>query len=107
MPDASRPTGYFAGEFRKAVPTLIIAVLVSFAASWWNTQLAQNDLLHRIENTEKRAESNAANIAQNSAALQQNAIRIAELVIIQTNTLEQIRDLKQEQTDIKQRLMTR
>lgn len=88
-------------EFKKQIPVLVLAVLVAFATSWWNSQKSQSDFQHRIEILEKRAETNASNISNNSTALQNNAIRIAEINIIQTNTLEQIRELKSEQAEIK------
>lgn len=84
-------------EFKKAVPTLIITILVAFATSWYNTQASQTDAQRRIQILEKQAETNATNIAQNALAMQQNAIRVAEMVIIQNNTLEQIREIKSQQ----------
>lgn len=89
------------GDFKKLLPTLLISVLAAGATSWYNTQKSQTDLQNRIEKTEEKVETNARNIAQNSGVLQQNAIRIAEIGIIQNNALEQIKDLKQEQNEIK------
>lgn len=103
----NRPGTFYAGEFKKLVPTLIISGLVAFGTSWYNSQQTQTDALRRIEQLEKQVQGSAANIAQNSAALQQNAIRIAEMVIIQNNALEQIKDLKQQQAEIKQQLQNR
>lgn len=106
-PDAPPQPPPMLWEFRKMLPTLILSVLMALAASWWNSEKTQSDFRYRIEMLEKRAETNALNISNNSTALQQNAIRVAEISIIQNNTLEQIKDLKQQQSEIQQRLRGR
>lgn len=88
-------------DFKKLIPTLLITVLTAFGTSWWNSQNAQLEFRNRIEKLEEKAENNAKNIAQNSSVLQQNAIRLAENTIIQNNMLEQLKDMKQEQNEIK------
>ncbi len=100
-PDAPQPVNQnLFGEFKKLIPTIVLAILTALVTSWLNSQKLQGDFQHRIEMLEKRAETNAANISKNSTALQQNAIRLAELSILQNNALEQVKDLKQEQAEI-------
>lgn len=93
-----------ASNWKNAIPTAILTVVIAFAASWWQTQLAQNSFQHRIDRIEDKAEQNAKNVATNAELLQKTMIRIAEIGEGQKNMLEQIRDLKAEQNEIKTRL---
>ena len=94
QPKAPAPEAVpLAVEFKKIIPTVFLAILTAFVTSWWNSQKSQSDFQHRIEMLEKRAETNAQNIAINASSLQQNAIRLAEIGVVQNNTLEQIKDL--------------
>lgn len=95
------PTANVGNEFKKLIPTVVLAILTAFATSWWNSQKSQSELQFRLEAIEQKGETNAKNIANNSGILQQNAIRIAEMGIVQNNLLEQIKELKQQQMEIK------
>lgn len=102
--DSPAPSNASAGEFRKLLPTAILAVITAFATSWWNTQIVQNNFQHRIDRLKDKSEENARNIATNADLLQKTMIRIAEIGEGQKNMLEQVRDLKAEQNAIKTRL---
>jgi hypothetical protein len=84
-------------EFRRAVPTLILAALTSFAWTWWSNQLTQNDQRMRLDALEKRIDAMSAQVSQNAATSNQTAVRMAESAIIQQNIVEQMKDLKEEQ----------
>lgn len=99
--DTPPPAANLANDFKKLIPTLVLAVLTAFITSWWNSQQSQADLQFRLSTVEQKAETNAKNISQNSLILQGNAIRMAESGVIQNNILEQIKDIKQEQNEIK------
>lgn len=88
-----------AAGFWTQIPTVVIAILFSFGTSYWQANETQNKLLFRVEQLEKRAETNAGNIAGISTTAQQNAINAAEFRIIQNNVLEQVKDLKQRQAE--------
>lgn len=99
-PDAA-PASKYPFDLKNILTTLLTAALMGYASSWWTSQKAQGDMTHRIERVEEKAETNAKNILQNSSVGQQNAIRMAEMGIVQNNFIDQIKDLKQEQNEIR------
>ena len=98
---ASPPLGY---EFRKALPTIVMACLAAVVTSWWNTQLSQADLRYRLDAVERQVKTNSENIAAATAQIQNQAIKFAEVGVTQSNMLEQLREIRQEQEDIKKEL---
>ncbi len=90
------PTESWGVEFRRAVPTLILAALTSFAWTWWSNQLTQNDQRMRLDALEKRIDAMSAQVSQNMGVSNQNAVRMAEFTIIQNNIVDQLKELKEE-----------
>jgi hypothetical protein len=93
----------FGSEFRRLIPGLLLTVLVAFGTSWWNSQLTQNELRFRLDRIEERQKEASASTAEAARVAQGNAIRMAELGIIQNNVVEQLREVKSEH----ERLMRR
>ena len=83
-------------EFRKLVPTVVLTAAIAFGTSWWNSQMTQNDLRLRLDLLERRQEERASTVAQQSQAIQQNSIRLAELGVLTTSLAEQVKDIKQD-----------
>lgn len=84
-------------ELKKLVPGLLLTVAVAFGTSWWNSQLTQNDLRFRLDRLEEKQKDTSAAMAAASQTAQQNAIRLAELGVIQSNIADELRELKQDQ----------
>jgi len=97
----AQPSPFFSGKAKDIAATLLTAALIAYGTSWWNAQKSQFDTINQLQRLEEKAEINAKNIAQNASGFQQNAIRLAEIGIIQSNLLEQLKDVKQEQNEIK------
>ena len=91
-------------EFRKAVPTLVLAGLIATATSWWNTQVVQNELRYRLDTVEKQEKTNAENIAASANQIQNQAVKFAEISASQNGMLEQLREIRQEQEEIRREL---
>lgn len=91
-------------EFRRAIPTLVLAALIAIATSWWNTQITQSELRYRIEAVEKQEKINAENIAASANQIQSQAVKFAEIGATQNSMLEQLREIKEEQQEIKREL---
>ncbi len=86
----------FGSEFRRLIPGLVLTVLVAFGTSWWNSQITQNEIRFRLDRLEERHKETAASTAEASRTAQGNAIRMAEMGIIQNNVVEQLREIKSE-----------
>jgi hypothetical protein len=98
------PTMPLGAEFRRAIPTLVLAGLIAIATSWWNTQMTQSELRYRLEAVEKQEKTNAENIAASANQIQSQAVKFAEVGATQNNMLEHLREIKQEQEEIKREL---
>jgi hypothetical protein len=83
-------------QMQRAVPTLLLTAVIAFATSWWNSQMVLNDLRYRLDRLEERQREAAAAMSEAAQTSQRNAIRLAELGVLQTNVAEQLRDLKAE-----------
>lgn len=104
-PEAPKtPASQFWQGFTGALPGVVIAALFAIYQFANSSQLNLNDISRRVEMLEKKAETNAGNIAKNAELMQQQSIKIAELSAIQQNELGIINDLKLEQREIKARL---
>ena len=88
--------GGWASQFRNIIPTLVLTVGVAFVTSWWHTQMAQNDMRFRLDRLEEKQKELAGASAAAALTAQQNAIRLAELGIIQSNMVEELKEIKQE-----------
>ncbi len=88
------PVGGFFADFTRFLPTVVLAVATALGTSWCNMQRFQTDTERRIDVLEKKAEANAAGITALSNMSQQNAIRMAEIGVIQNNIAEQLKELK-------------
>lgn len=91
-------------EFRRAIPTLVLAGLIAIATSWWNTQMTQSELRYRLEAVEKQEKTNAENIAASATQIQAQAVKFAEISTTQNNMLEQLREIREQQEGIKREL---
>lgn len=86
---------------------MLLTIAVAFGASWWNSQISQNELKFKIELYEKRQEQIASQVADDSQAIQQNANRLIEVATLQQALAEQVRELHQEQEQLKVAVMSR
>lgn len=94
-----RPRGEtIASDFRRAVPTVILAVVTALGASWCNTQSTQVDSARRLTELEKKVDANAEAIRNLSRSDSDYAIRLAELALTQKHLAEQIAEIKQAAT---------
>lgn len=107
QPPTTPTNGYLSVETRKIIPTLVITVLTAFGVSWWNTQMSQNDLRHRLEVQETKSEANAKSLADNASVMTQATVQLALIGQNQTNMFEQIKEIKAEQERIKNQLQGR
>lgn len=103
-PTNERPPLPLGHEFRKALPTIIMACLAAVLTSWWNTQITQNDLRYRLEAVERQVKTNSDNLAATAGQMQSQAVKFAEVGVTQSNMLEQLREIRQEQEEIKKEL---
>ena len=94
-PPPSPPQG-FLHQAQRVIPTLLLTVAVAFGTSWWNSQLALNDLKYRLDRLEEKQKDQAATMAASAQTAQQNAIRLAELGVVQTSLAEQLKEIKAE-----------
>lgn len=92
MPD-NTPTS-FGSEFKRLLPGLVLTVIIAFGTSWWNSQLTQNELRFRLDRIEEKQKDASASTAEASRVAQQNAIRMAELGVLQNNVVEQLRRIE-------------
>ena len=94
-PTNSAPNG-FGSEFRRLIPGLVLTVVVAAGSSWWSSQITQNELRFRLDRLEEKQKDASVATAEASRVAQQNAIRMAEMSIIQNNAVEQLREIRQE-----------
>jgi hypothetical protein len=98
MPDqlSQNQDSTLSGEIRRMVPTLVLTAAVAFGTSWWNSQLTQNDLRLRLDRLEEKQKETSAAAAEAARTAQLNAIRMAELGVLQNNIAEQVKEIKQD-----------
>ena len=81
---------------RKFVAPWATAAILGFIGGWWNSQIGQVQLIGRIDRLEERQKEASAATAEAARTAQGNAIRMAELGIIQNNVVEQLREVRQD-----------
>jgi len=94
MPENPTPSGFGTEFFKKVLPGLALAGIVGFGSSWIQSQSALVDLKSRLDRMEEKQRDAAASTAEAARTAQGNAIRLAELGVIQNNLVEQLRDIK-------------
>lgn len=103
-PMPAQPQVSLAYEFRKRIPTLVLAALTAFATSWWNSQRAQEELQFRMMNVESKATTNAANIGKNSEDIQKMQIEFARSAGKQEEILGGMLEIKAAQKELERSL---
>lgn len=98
--EAAPPQQGFGMEFKKLIPSLLLTAAVAFGTSWWNSQLTLNEIRFRLDRVEEKQKDTAAAAAASAQIAQQNAIRMAELGVIQGNVVEQLKEIKREHEQI-------
>ncbi len=96
MSDTPTISTGFGSEFKKLVPGLLLTIIVAFGTSWWNSQLTQNELRFRLDRLEEKQKEALATTADAAKTAQGNAIRMAEMGVIQNNVIEQVREIRAE-----------
>jgi hypothetical protein len=96
MAEGSPTQGYqgFGAEFVKLLPGLLLTGIIALITSWTSSQITQNELRFRLDRIEEKQKDASVATAEASRVAQQNAIRMAEMSVIQNNAVEQLREIR-------------
>lgn len=86
---------------RQTAVSLILTGVVAFVGAWWTGMLQQRDLNLRLDNIERRQDEALRQVNANTLSIQQNAIKLAEISVIQNNLADQIREIKGTQRGVR------
>lgn len=96
MTETPTTSGLGTEFFKKVLPGLALAGIVGFVTAWIQSQSALVDLKSRLDRMEEKQKDSSAATAEAARTAQGNAIRLAELAVIQNNAAEQLKDIKAE-----------
>lgn len=94
MPDT--PTNPGMEVFRRYIIPIATSAILGFIGGWWQSQISQVQMSSRLDRMEERQKESAAATAEAARTAQNNAIRMAELGIVITNVVEQMKDIRAE-----------
>lgn len=105
MPNAVPTAPPFGGEFRKALPTFVLAIAFSFGASYLTDLVTKTETRMRLESLEKTASVNAKHIEENASMFNAMTNENAKTAEVQHSIMTQMQDIKDRQASIEQRLL--
>lgn len=94
MPERLLSTQVDPSGMRKFWLTLTAALLTAFATSYWNSQMAQSNVLYRLDKIEQQQEKLAEQHASTVNTANQNAIRLEQLAERQRSLIDELREFK-------------
>ena len=94
MPE--NPTNPGMELLRRYIIPILTSAILGFIGGWWNGQITQVQVQSRLDRLEERQREAAAATAEASRTAQGNAIRMAEISIIQNNVVEQLREIRKD-----------
>lgn len=92
----SPPQQGFGAKFREQLPGYMIAAILGFAASWVQSQYAQNDLRNKVERLEEKQVVASQIEAKRAAADVTNAAENARLAEALKNLVDRQQEMKEE-----------
>ncbi len=91
-------------ELRKLVPTILLAVVTSFGASWLTIRDSQTVTQYKLDTLGQQVKANSDAISKQGEVNTQTTIRLGENAYNINNFTDQLKAIKAEQEEIRRSL---